>query len=630
MVELRDYQQRALEHLEGLYASGHPRATLVLPCGTGKTIVAAHLVATLHHKRRSLTVMLVPTVDLLSQTIDRIATSISAATFLAVCSNQALSVDDMPIPTTEVAEAHALGEPVTTDPEAVADVLRSSRHLVVVATYASVGVVIEAVTNTARTVDLLICDEAHRTAGFTSKAWGKPLDNTLLPAHRRLFMTATTRIVTAPESLPEDADPTDWQVVSMDSVADYGPHVAPLSFRDAINQGYLSDYRIAVVAVTDTDVYRQMGRAHSGGGHFDARTAAAQVAILNYAQRHQYLRSILAFHSSIAASKQWSRELRQVADHGAYDLDAANVVHVDGESAPAQRTRARNVLADSDALGVVSNCKLFAEGVDVPALDAVLFAGPRTSSPDIVQIVGRAMRPHPGGKDRKALIILPVIDNVDDASPIDVKVARSTHLAAWQVLTTLAEDDEVANYALVQWRSYTENPEETLPVNTVAIDTSLIPDTAADSFRLRLVRRTTSHYILTAHKLTEFFSRTGHANPPAAYVTADGYPLGQRIRHTRVADSEGRLPPRIRAMFDAVPGWRWTAASRTLRRTPDEWIDLIETHVQQTGIRTVHAWEKTKDDHGQHAKIGDWLHNLHRHKLTTEQRTRLAQVVNVP
>ncbi|MDV6278334.1 hypothetical protein R3Q06_33385 [Rhodococcus erythropolis] len=64
--------------------------------------------------------------------------------------------------------------------------------------------------------------------------------------------------------------------------------------------------------------------------------------------------------------------------------------HVDGATASSWQTRAINALAaPGESLTVVSNCKVFAEGVDVPALDAVMFAAPRSSGPDIVQIIGR-------------------------------------------------------------------------------------------------------------------------------------------------------------------------------------------------------------------------------------------------
>jgi predicted helicase len=47
---------------------------------------------------------------------------------------------------------------------------------------------------------------------------------------------------------------------------------------------------------------------------------------------------------------------------------------------------------------ILSNVRCLSEGVDVPALDAVLFLTPRNSQVDVVQSVGRVMRNAPGKK----------------------------------------------------------------------------------------------------------------------------------------------------------------------------------------------------------------------------------------
>ncbi|UCG22522.1 MAG: hypothetical protein JSU80_09425, partial [Deltaproteobacteria bacterium] len=42
---------------------------------------------------------------------------------------------------------------------------------------------------------------------------------------------------------------------------------------------------------------------------------------------------------------------------------------------------------------IITNAKCLSEGVDVPAIDAVLFADTKRSAVDIVQASGRALRP---------------------------------------------------------------------------------------------------------------------------------------------------------------------------------------------------------------------------------------------
>ncbi|MFB9779624.1 DEAD/DEAH box helicase family protein [Rhodococcus baikonurensis] len=622
---LHDYQREGLDELLSLYRGGHHRLTLNLPCGTGKTVLAAHLIPAMDAR---LTVVFVPTVHLLSQTLHRLVVDNPHAAVLAVCSPTALDTDDLP----EVATARAIDQPVTTDAASIARTLLSTeRQLIVAATYASSGAVAEA-THTTNTVwDLLICDEAHRTAGTHEKAWALPLNDRQLPARKRLFMTATTRVITLDtDNLPEGVDSADIHVASMDSVVDYGPHVTPLTFRDAITRDYLSDYEIAVVAVAHDDVITALRASHiNKPSPSEISGAAAQLALLHTASTDPHLRSVLAFHNRIDQSRSWTAQLGHLAKTSDPGVHVQNF-HVDGATASSWRTRAINALANpGESLTVVSNCKVFAEGVDVPALDAVMFAAPRSSGPDIVQIIGRAIRTHPDGS-RKALIILPVLDYDDDSIDLDTKVARTGHLAAWQVLTALAEQDEILHDSLLQWREHIQHAAPAPENSPLRIDTSMLAVGAHLPFTLRAISRASSPYVLTAAKLKDFHAKYGHTRPRSGQLF-DGYPLAQRCSSARAAYKAHRLHPRIVALFDLVPGWEWTTKTATHQRTPDEWIALVEHFVAKTGIRTVHraAWV-TAPDTGARANIGEWLHTKARRKnyLTPAEQGRLTSALN--
>ena len=89
--------------------------------------------------------------------------------------------------------------------------------------------------------------------------------------------------------------------------------------------------------------------------------------------------------------------------------------------------------------GVLSNARCLTEGVDIPDIDAVYFCDPKSSTVDIVQAIGRALR-KPRNKITKetGYIILPLyyssLDNIDDISEndgfstiIDVLRAMSNH-----------------------------------------------------------------------------------------------------------------------------------------------------------------------------------------------------------
>ncbi|MFE4255366.1 helicase-related protein [Streptomyces sp. NPDC056910] len=54
---------------------------------------------------------------------------------------------------------------------------------------------------------------------------------------------------------------------------------------------------------------------------------------------------------------------------------------------------------------VLSNARVLGEGIDVPAIDAVVFVDPKNSPVDTVQAVGRALRQQPGAGKRATLVV---------------------------------------------------------------------------------------------------------------------------------------------------------------------------------------------------------------------------------
>ncbi len=611
MAQLRDYQRRSCEMLRGHYAAGHSRATLVLPCGTGKTLVAIQEIPTSAGAR---TVMFVPTLALLHQTWITLRTELPDVTLLGVCGAAAAALDD-DLSTDRVADL--LHTDLTTDPEVYAARLRDiTGPTITLATYASSGVIAAA----GITFDLVICDEAHRTAGPADKAWAAPVHT--VAAHRRLFVTATPRTI-ALASQVSDLDDVD--VISMASLSDYGPHVAPIGLRQAITDGYLADYSIAVIGVTNREAMDQLNASKTTTGH-RPEDAAGQQALLNAAQTYG-LRSVLVFHNRRADSRRWITQLEIIAAERGIPLYSK---HIEGGSEPAERAEALTALADpGDRLTVISNCRVLSEGVDVPALDAVMFAAPRTGGPDIVQIVGRALRPHPGGRHRKALVIVPVLDYTDDDADLDAKAARTSYLAAWQVLAALAAEDELLHRSLARWAGGGggEEPGDDHADETLfRLDIDTLSRTARE-FVLKAVGRAASPHLITAARLRAFYAEYGHANPAGDTITPDGFRLGERVRAARVAHRASRLHPRIVGEFEAIPTFAWTIRGSGERRSPDYWIKLIEHYVTETGIHALPKHQFVFDPHsGLRVGIGGWFHGPARKRgyLTAEEKARLA------
>ena len=101
--------------------------------------------------------------------------------------------------------------------------------------------------------------KAHRTAGIRRvKADEKRLrdftvchDEARFPATYRVYQTATPKIYRSPgeHAAAKRLKDSDWIVRSMDNENVFGVELYRKSYRDAVENGWLSDYRIIALGV---------------------------------------------------------------------------------------------------------------------------------------------------------------------------------------------------------------------------------------------------------------------------------------------------------------------------------------------------------------------------------------------
>jgi predicted helicase len=121
--------------------------------------------------------------------------------------------------------------------------------------------------------------------------------------------------------------------------------------------------------------------------------------------------------------------------------------HVDGKDSVLRRSQMLDWLKegapeDDNTCRILSNARCLSEGVDVPALDAVLFLNPRDSVVDVVQSVGRVMRKSDGKK--YGYIILPIAIPAGQ-SPQEALNDNTNYKVVWQVLQALRAHDDRFN-----------------------------------------------------------------------------------------------------------------------------------------------------------------------------------------
>jgi len=421
------------------------RGQVIMACGTGKTLVAQRIAEALAGSDTDTVLVLFPNLGLLAQNAQAWMTYREAGfTALALCSEQqvgrgrARDSDEIQLDTTE------FGIPNTTDPGVLADWLRNTPgRRVVFATYQSSDKL--TAMHTAHPElggwSMIVCDEAHRTAGPTAGLFSSVLDDTRVPAQRRLFLTATPRLHRLTRGKAAD------DVVSMDDDALFGPRLHELSFAAAAEKGVLARYRLVVIGVDDAAINTLIrSNTRLAGLHYlDAKKAATLVAVNRAAKQHR-LHRILAYHNAIEHSRDFTAHLALVeaALPGTHKpAGPLGVRHVDGSMKPADREAALTALTDTDdtngAWTVVSNVKCLTEGIDVPTLDGIVVCEPRSSAVDVVQMVGRAIRPNTA-RDEPSVILLPVyLAPGDDAVQV---VARSDFSGVVQTMMAMRDMDE--------------------------------------------------------------------------------------------------------------------------------------------------------------------------------------------
>jgi predicted helicase len=300
-TRLRGRQQCAADTVVSSFIEGYRRATVIMATGTGKTLVALHIVQ--ESAPEGISLVLVPSLRLLEQTAKAWHSEGRPGRYLGVCSS------DNP------ADPYLAGilTMVDTGDDLAGQAADTHGPLNVFCTYDSLDKVLGAHRDFhLPRWDVVVADEAHRTAGDYDKPWARVHHDDQLPARHRLYMTATPRVFDEKKARAKGIN-TNTVIASMDDESIYGPVVYRISLREAIDEGLLADYRIAGVVIRNEDLRGLLNRLPANTWTGEAlRAAAAQVALL-VAQHRYDLRRTLTFHPCIDAADVFAETLHETA-----------------------------------------------------------------------------------------------------------------------------------------------------------------------------------------------------------------------------------------------------------------------------------------------------------------------------
>ena len=476
---LRDHQKRALLSVaSGLQIAD--RGKLIMACGTGKTFTSLKIAEQLAGAGKRV-LFLVPSLSLLSQTLTEwTQESETPLHSFAVCSDSDVGKkrkkDDDAVQTF----AHELRYPATTEPrKLVAEMLKrhDDQHMsVVFSTYHSIGVISDAQhQHGLANFDLIICDEAHRTTGATfgdddESAFVKVHNADYIRSSKRLYMTATPRIYG--ELAKASAEKDDVALCSMDNDSLYGKELFVITFSEAVKADLLVDYKVLVLAMDEKHISSRLQKLLADDDNQIKLEDAAKIIGCWKALSKQDTREdlvddgdpmrravafcqVIEYQKFAKTHKVSSKNIASMFDQVVEAYKASNpentdtaatliceASHVDGGMTASQKEAELDWLkaeVPDNTCRILSNVRCLSEGVDVPALDAVLFLTPRNSQVDVVQSVGRVMRKAEGKK--RGYVILPVVIPAGMA-PEEALNDNKTYKVVWQVLQALRSHDD--------------------------------------------------------------------------------------------------------------------------------------------------------------------------------------------
>ena len=365
-MSIRPYQADALKSVAEAYRSGKRAPLVVMPTGTGKTVLFAELAKRTRHRCLFVT----HTQDLVFQTADRVGSWCGETVGIEMAQRR-----DLTRPTIPGGGIDLFGE----NPPPPAPRLGVAS----VQTLASGDRLEEFRPDE---FGYLIFDEAHHA---TAGTWRRVAE--YFTSARRLGVTAT----------PDRADGKALGGV-FDSLA--------FEYRidAAIRDGWLVPVRVFVVKTRiDLDAVKTKRNGDFDGESLDAKMTeeAALREVGDPVIKERGDRPTVVFCSGVSHAENLARYLCWKTNDPTY------AAALSGKDDRETRKRDADRLARGE-IKVLTNCQLFTEGWDCPPVSLVVMARPTKSRPLYSQMMGRGTRPSPA-TGKADLVCLDFVFNSD-------------------------------------------------------------------------------------------------------------------------------------------------------------------------------------------------------------------------
>lgn len=514
------------------------RTQMLAACGFGKTLVGLWVTEKMDADR---VIVFTPSLHLVDQTLRSWATNAQGEIdAFCVCSDKSVGQTKKGRKDEEEDLGHT-SVPVDTDPEAIKkwwnEKPKKGSRKVCFVTLQSVETLEQALKGQIP-ADLMLLDEAHRIATVgDDKMYHKVLHDKHISAKKRMFMTATPRIAGE-----------EGAIVSMDNKKLFGEVGYEINFAEAIERGLLSDFEIEVLAVTDEHLKRFTESTDQ-----EAKLQVHAATVVNAIEQGKF-KAAIAFHNRIkGGADKFTDYVKAVAKKRKLPIHATTI---SGETPIRQRELELAMITQGYG-GVASSANALSEGVDVPAVDAVVFCDPTSSVVKIAQAIGRALRLDPKNPNKKAKIILPVI--LPENNP-EMAVEDTDFKHVWKVLEAIMAHDRRLEAEIRRRvdRDEGEEPDEDQEQDVDAqaerikfhLPAGMQADDFVRAFNLKAIRRAPRSDVHWADVLRDFAAENGHAAPKPSTEFK-----GRRLGHwyQRIVRGDVKLSNRAEGMLKGLP-----------------------------------------------------------------------------
>lgn len=420
------HQEKAIRGAQDYFqAQGNSRGKLIFPCGSGKSLTGYWITEALGSHS---TLIAVPSLSLVKQTLEVYLREIVAneidVKWLCICSDEGIGKDSEVLVKTQ-----DIGVPCLTDSDYISQWLDTNRNerTIIFTTYQSGRIIAEVSKKLKFKFDVGIFDEAHKTVGSKNKVFSHLLFEKNIGIEKRIFMTATERFYSGKKD----------EIISMNDVAVYGETFAYMSFKEAIEQELLTDYKLITIDIKKAEIADFIKENNlvqlndKWKKDTEARSLASMLA-MRKAMKRININHVVSFHSSIEKAKRYRDLQGHITDN--YGYEPIDTYTVSGKIPTAKRNTIIQEFTNSRR-ALITNARCLTEGIDVPNIDCIVFADPRKSKVDIVQALGRALRKKKGKE--WGHVILPVVyDN--ETKEID----NDSYSEILSIVGSLASNDE--------------------------------------------------------------------------------------------------------------------------------------------------------------------------------------------